>query len=390
MAGATPDSRLHQLHQAAERISNNLVELEIDPTRQLLEAAQLEGRSAERWLHTNATLTELWRRRGLLEALLERADGVREPAELQSLVSGQVIELSDGVVPLAERHLLSTARVRERCSAEELVAWMAAAFDEVRDVIGEFSGAWDRLAPKLDTARRLLAEAEDLSGQLGGPGADDMEPTREAVQRLGARLASDPLSVTAEEVEEVEREARVLRERIQEAAALRQGWEARLAGSRQRLERLQVLLTEAQAAHEELMIKVLLPSPPPAPSLPPGLDTELERIAGMSANQDWGEARDALEAWTELTDSLLQRLGQALDANRAPIRARNQFRALLDAYKVKAQRLGLLEDRELQDLFSQAHEVLYTAPSDLALSARLVRSYQTALSRAEAPREVTP
>lgn len=138
------------------------------------------------------------------------------------------------------------------------------------------------------------------------------------------------------------------------------------------------------------MIKVLLPSPPPAPSLPPGLDTELERIAGMSANQDWGEARDALEAWTELTDSLLQRLGQALDANRAPIRARNQFRALLDAYKVKAQRLGLLEDRELQDLFSQAHEVLYTAPSDLALSARLVRSYQTALSRAEAPREVTP
>ncbi|MBV8431856.1 MAG: hypothetical protein JO244_11865, partial [Solirubrobacterales bacterium] len=61
MAQADPNTRLRQLHVASERISNNLVELEIDPTRQLLEASRLDGGSAERWSATSAALTELWR-----------------------------------------------------------------------------------------------------------------------------------------------------------------------------------------------------------------------------------------------------------------------------------------------------------------------------------------
>ncbi len=75
-------------------------------------------------------------------------------------------------------------------------------------------------------------------------------------------------------------------------------------------------------------------------------------------------------------------------ANRAPIEARNQLRALLEAYQVKAGRLGAVEDPELARIFAQAHQALYTAPTDLALVAQLVRRYQEILSAARPAPEV--
>lgn len=390
MAPYDPDSRLHQLHLAAERITNNLVELEIDPSRQLLEASRLEGRSAERWSAGSGALTELWRRRGLLEGLLEQADGLRDRDALRSLLEGPSIELSDGLVPLAERHLLATARVAERCSAEELLTWMAAAFDEVKDVLAELTGPWDALTPRLDAARRVLAAARKLADELGESGDADLESAAETLQRVTARLTSDPLSVSPQAVEAVQRELYALRDGMQEACALQRDLNAKLEEARERLQRLRTACGATQAAHEELVLKVVLPSPPEAPSLPVELAAELDSIAELPQDQGWREASRALTVWTETADSLLREAQRALDANRAPIQARNQFRGLLEAYQVKAQRLGLLEDRELQDLFGEAHEALYTAPTDLARAAQLVRSYQIALSSAEAPREATP
>src|SRR5438445_182037 len=69
-----PDRKLDQLREAAERIKANLVELELDSSRQLLEASTLEGESAARSSAASDALTELWRRHGLLEALLQHAD----------------------------------------------------------------------------------------------------------------------------------------------------------------------------------------------------------------------------------------------------------------------------------------------------------------------------
>jgi len=96
--------KLQALHEAAERISANLVELELDSSRQLLEASALEGVSAGRWSTASAALTEPWRRPGLLEELLQRADQLhacRHAAELRSVLDGQSIELTSSDVPLA-------------------------------------------------------------------------------------------------------------------------------------------------------------------------------------------------------------------------------------------------------------------------------------------------
>lgn len=89
MKPSDPDRKLERLQQATERVAANLVELEIDSGRRLLETTALTGESAERWAAASAALTELWRWHGLLEELNERAYqvkagrlGVVEDAEL--------------------------------------------------------------------------------------------------------------------------------------------------------------------------------------------------------------------------------------------------------------------------------------------------------------------
>ena len=71
---------------------------------------------------------------------------------------------------------------------------------------------------------------------------------------------------------------------------------------------------------------------------------------------------------------------RATDACRAPLAARNELRGRLDAYRAKANALGLLEEPRLCALYDQAHTSLYTAPTDLAAAIGLVEQYQQALS----------
>ena len=58
---------------------------------------------------------------------------------------------------------------------------------------------------------------------------------------------------------------------------------------------------------------------------------------------------------------------------------RAELRGLLDAYQAKAARLGAAEDTELGKLYAQAHDLLWTAPCDLAAAAAAVTSYQEAI-----------
>jgi hypothetical protein len=117
------------------------------------------------------------------------------------------------------------------------------------------------------------------------------------------------------------------------------------------------------------------------------LGAELDEIARLARTGAWRDARSRLDAWTSRTEALLLGARRAARASRAPLEARNQFRALLEAYQVKARRLGVVEDPELEQTFARAHEALYTAPTDLALVAQLIRRYQELIGSARRCRD---
>jgi len=113
MNHALIDQKLQALRDAVERIGQNLVDLEVDSSRQLLEASKLTGESATQWSSASAKLTDLWQWHGLLQAYVERVTKLRDGKrfdELEELLSGPSIELSISDVPLAQRTFSATHR----------------------------------------------------------------------------------------------------------------------------------------------------------------------------------------------------------------------------------------------------------------------------------------
>jgi hypothetical protein len=372
------DPRLADLHQACERISANLVDLEIDSGRQLLDATRLEGQSAARWASASQALTELWRRHGLLESLLTRADELRKSRridEVASLLRGRSIELTSSEVPIERRKLLESAEESERCSPDELIASMSAAFDEVNAVLLQIGTAWEQLVPAIDDARRRLHAATELAAELHEGARADLEAAGQALNELHGAVTADPLSVDPAEVGTLARTIEKIHAALEADVALKRGFEARVLEAREALQQLASSRNEARAAREELMVKISVPSAPP---LPPDDDVEreLSQIAALAQRGAWSQARAELEAWTERIAQRRDEAQRLLRASRIPIEARNQLRALLDAYQVKAKRLGMVEETEVADAYTRAQAALYNAPTDLNGAAQLVRAYQ--------------
>jgi hypothetical protein len=384
------DRRLTELHQASERISANLVDLEIDSGRQLLEATRLEGQSAVRWTAASRALTELWRRHGLLESLLTRADELRRSRradEVDALLRGRSIELTSSEVPIARRELLAGAQDIKRCSPDELLASMSAAFDEVKTVLSEIGSAWERLVPAIEDARHRLHTTNELAAELDERPRPDLEAAGQRLTDLRATVTADPLSVDPHEVDALVRTIDHIRSELEADIALKRGFEARILQSREALEQLGSLRNELTAAHRELVLKISVPGAPRPPLHDDG-DGELARIAALAQSGAWSQARAELDAWTERIALRHDEAQRLLRASRVPIEARNQLRALLDAYQVKAKRLGVLEDRDVADSYTRAQAVLYNAPTDLNVAAQLVRAYQEMVNGSPSSSEV--
>jgi hypothetical protein len=154
---------------------------------------------------------------------------------------------------------------------------------------------------------------------------------------------------------------------------------ADLEDARNVLEGLRRSTLEGEKAHAEALVKIVAPAVPKPLPFESSMEAQLEDIAERPALGAWREARAALEQWTLRARSLVDQADQITAENRVPIEERNQLRGRLDAYQAKAGKLGLIEDLDLSSMFDEAYEALYTAPTDLARAAELVRCYQQAL-----------
>jgi hypothetical protein len=391
------DSTLQRLRGAAEAIGANLLEVELDPNRALLDSSTLEGESATRWSEASTTLAQLWQWHALLEQLLDRAVGLRGarprlPAkrmeELRELLEGASIELSSEQVPLEQRDLLGGAQAALRCTPDELLERSSAAFDQAKTVLAAAGNAWDALLPSLHAARATLQASAELGRALGESEPPDLDRARERLFELTENLSKDPLSVSSAEVEELERSLQAVRDDLEGLDRLRRELGALLVEARKSLEELRRVAREGREAHEQALVKIAAPAICGPLSLDGALESQLEDVEKVARDGAWREARTALEQWTARVRSLLEQARRIACENRAPIQTRNELRGLLDACQAKATRLGLIEDPRLSGMFEQAHDSLYTAPTDLAKATELVHRYRHALGQSVPPREV--
>ena len=80
MTGEQLDARIDWLQQAVKRTSQALLEIELDPNRELLDHCSLTGATAAGWQVAGAALTRAWATNAAVEALIERVRAARGPA----------------------------------------------------------------------------------------------------------------------------------------------------------------------------------------------------------------------------------------------------------------------------------------------------------------------
>lgn len=385
MTLADSDRTLRRLSGAADQIRNNLLDIELDPRRELLDGSRLEGDSAERWATTSATVLRLWEWHGVLVTHLERAVKLRGTRtrlrphlllELSGLIEGASIECAGLDLPLARG---AGSRATGRVRPDELVERLSAGVYEAKSVLAQIGTAWDTFTPPLRRMGEMVREISELCRRLGETEPQELVLARRGLTRLHEEVATDPLSVEPGDIEALKASMADLRAHLDAIAELRGEIGEHLAGARKLLEELRRAQREGEAGHADVLVKIALPAVSEPVRLA-DIEAELDQVAELSEACAWRQAHDALARWTKRANSLLEQARTTAADHRAAIEARNQLRGRLAAYQAKVKRLGLIEDPELSDLFERAQGALYTAPTDLEHAEGLVRRYQRALA----------
>lgn len=389
------DQLLGRLTEAEGAMSANLVELDGHPTTKLIQSAGLTGTTAERALPAVKSLEDLWSQYTALHQLLQQARELRgnghrldaaDTARLEQLLCGPSITLTGAQVPLAQRSLLGLTETTWQVAPGQLVQSMMTTFEHARDVIFTVDALWRDLVPHLDRLRSELVELEKQAGPLGVAEQVGLPQLTGALNQLGSRVICDPMAVGNELGTAVEPRVTRCRTAVAELVARHASLQPDLARAHTLVDEIVRLRDEGEAALEQARQKIDRPAgllePLPAAALRDqrqGLVPWLDRLVEIVAQGNWQAGRRGLDQWLDNAERTRAAAMAVRDANRAPIRQRDELRGRLSAYRAKAAALGLGEQSDLEALYDAAHEALYAAPTDLPRASELLVRYSSSL-----------
>jgi hypothetical protein len=346
-------------------MSATLLELENHDGLEHVRLYPPTGVTARRWETVERSLAQLWQDLGRMTSILESARTVRarrskpeddDRAELTRLLRERTLEVSRQPIPLAKRQIGGVAEMVEYAGLADTVERMHAAYPAVV----EFLDAVDRINSLIADK---LAPTQKRLDQAGAAGPDE-------IAELLAISATDPLSLTARDVEEriaaiadsVEQQSADLAE----LAAIQSNWPDALAAAAQRLDELRDASTRAAEIRMHAVQIVLAGSFPRRDDAEPGLRAELHAITDPKALRSLRHRIDAALRAAREEEQLAQGL---LDR-------RTELKGRLTAYQAKAARLGLGEDRDLLSCSRIATGLLSRRPCDLRAVTRAISDYQ--------------
>jgi hypothetical protein len=378
----------------AERdiIQGNLLELDASFGKRMLAGAALAGESKRRWEVAAADLAALWETFPAYAAVVDQAAGLlaatrrpsdRELAQITTLLTGASVEVTRSV-PLARRDLTETGRSRLTLAAA--VREMRRAFDGVADVVAAAESVWNQTA---DGLGEIGAELDAAKAQLGDAGDDEaasaLAAAGDELGRLRDLLNSDPLAlwqggrVDTARLGRLRQQSAAAAARAAEIGRVRADAQRRISAAAAAVSAAAAALADAVAARERAAARIAAAELPPPPAETAGLDVRLAALDRLKTAGRWARLAAELDTIEAEAAAAGQRYRDTQRAAAALLGRRDELRGLLGAYQIKAGRLGAAEDRELSQLYDQAHELLWTAPCDLAAAAAAVTRYQQAI-----------
>jgi hypothetical protein len=378
----------------AERdaVQANLFELDGSFVRRLLDGASLTGQTLQRWEAASAMLAGLWETYLAYSAVVDRVTelgvGARRPAkkdlpELTELLTGTSVRLTRAPVPLARRDLTDTGR--QALTLEASVAAMRRSFAEVAEVTSAVEAVWAQLGERLDAAAEDLARGRPLAEGLGDDIDSEFRDAQSNLDSLRAKVNADPLALWHDGHADTSA-ADWLRGRVAGLTA-RVAEVDRLRGEAQpRIDGLAAATAAARADREDAITawqraaERITAVPPPPPDIP---EPPLAGLAALATAGRWIRLQAELDRCEAQLAAAAARIRDTQLSVDALLGRRNELRGLLGAYEAKAARLGAAEDADLAARYDHAHDLLWTAPCDLAAAETAVAGYQQALLATE-------
>ena len=351
-----------------EGLAAELVALEDSPGLRFLDGASLSGRTLDRWTAAKAAIGALWEHYALYQQVIADAEGTRDLVRLTALLRGPAVRLPDvRRVTLAELREILTASLRE-----------------VREVVSAADAVWSNHVGELDRLDDRLRSAQATATDLAVT-PPTLKAAGDELTAVRTQVFSDPLSLPANDnrLGRLDDNLTAVTTELSALRRLRDESETRIAALRDALTGLATALdnTRQLVATARDKIAGATPTQPtdPVPSL-------RSRIDALAATRDLTRLASGIDGVTAAIDTAADQLRRTADNAQQLLDRRAELRGRLDAYRVKAARLGHSEDPELTACHRHAYDLLWHAPCDLAAATRALNAYQRAISDREAAR----
>ena len=383
------DRALERLGNECDRIAEALVAMDGNPGHQLLRGSALTGLTQRRWAETSTAMATLWEQFDAYRTLLERARAVRarrsrpghpELTELTELLTGNVVELNQQQVPIERRGLTGPALTTDKITLAELVTRMKNGYAAVTEVLAAAEQAWSTTLARLDPLdgelRSLAAQAESVDpNQLATVGR-----IRERLAEIRTLTVTDPLAIgTDNPLHGVEDDLAKVRTRLSELATTRDSVDARLDRLGTLLAEIEAIQQRARTVEDTVREKIAGPGLTEIAELTSTVHARIAALAPLRQAGDWAALAAELDRLDRAVTTAQAEAATQLATRTGLLDRRLELRGRLDAYRAKAERLGLAENLDLAAVHTQAYDLLYTSPTDLAAATRAVNRYQQAV-----------
>jgi hypothetical protein len=411
------DRTLTRLGAERDAVEASLLALQDHPGRRLLEGAELNGRTRDRWVQAEPGLGLLWSMFDTYSEALAAARAVRsrrarpgqaELYELTELLRGRGVTVSAGKLPQGGHTvtgITGSARMSEQVSLTELVDRMNGWYGRIIEIASAADAVWSALPARIDLLTAELGRVRALARSVGvhpgeHPAGDALEEMTKELAALRGEVVSDPLafwtahpaaggpettrggvpgSVDTGRYDRAARTVDDLRLELEDLLRLRDDADERLEGVGETLARADATLAEARRARGEVLAKISSTEVPPVPGPASALRERLGQADQLRRHGQWHRLAPLLDTLEGAAHRELLRAREALSAVTAPLALRAELRGRLDAYRAMAARLGVSEDPELVERYDQARRMLWSAPCDLRAAELAVHRYQQTL-----------
>jgi len=389
------DAQLLRLDAEGGRISDALAELTDNSGYKMLESAPLRGTTARRWQAASDRLAALWDDYTAYQDVVNRAREIRgrrvkprseELAAITELLRGRSITLSVKAVPLAERSLLGPSTIVDTVTLDGAVQRMNTHYQAAADVVSEAEAAWNTLFGLADPIQQKLKDLILAVREVGDRAlATATAGVGDEYAAMRKEIFADPLGLSAPgsafrgRLDAVRGEIDALAATVAGAADLRSGFDQRIAGLLRAVERIDEAEAAQLAAAREVREKILTGPLPPPTGLGPALRARLGALSGLRDREQWTRLSEEATALASALEAGLAAANRTREAITGLLDRREELRARLAAYRVRAARLGAAENQSLEASYQTAYELLWTRPCDLAAATRALAGYQKAV-----------